>query len=167
MVYLSSFFDSISATLTNENADWRRVAMGMKKGLGHGELIGSVDEAVERIEGTLKRTGLLLDGVVFGSRMIGLKNFISVCKESDDEQSLGVPDFFSLSGSDPAGLELTEADVDELEFESELLVIFDRNVIPRFRADLKMLYLLIPEASPDFAELAQESPLLQISLLHK
>lgn len=131
----------------------------MKNGLGHGELIRSVDEAVERIEGTLNRTGLELEDVVFGSQRMGLKNIISVCNESGDEQSLGVSEPFPSLDSDPAGLELTEADVDELE--SELLVIFEKNVIPRFKAVLKMLYLLAPKASLDFAELVLESPLLQ------
>jgi hypothetical protein len=64
----------------------------MKNGEGHGEFRRrSVDDAVERIEGTRTRTGFVLDGVL-GSRVIGLKKIISVFSESGEEQSLGVSD---------------------------------------------------------------------------
>lgn len=64
----------------------------MKNGDGHGEFIRrSVDDAVERIDGTRSRTGFVLDGVR-GSRVIGLKKIISVLSESGEEQSLGVSD---------------------------------------------------------------------------
>lgn len=119
----------------------------MKKGLGHGELIGSVDEAVDLIDGIRSRTGFAFEGV-FGSRMIGLKKIISVFSESGDEQSLGVSvdeELLSWFVSDRAGFELVEAVV---EGDPELVVIFEKKLMLRLKADLKMLlYLLDAEDS--------------------
>lgn len=65
--------------------------IGIKNGLGHGELMKrSVDDAADRIDGT--RSGFVVLRGVFGSRLIGLKNIISVFSESGEEQSLGVSD---------------------------------------------------------------------------
>lgn len=118
----------------------------MKKGEGQGELRRrSVDdEAVDLIDGTRNRTGFALDGVL-GSRVIGLKNIISVLSESGEEQSLGVSDDeLSLLTSDSAGFELVEAVVDGV-LDPELLAIFERNVMPLLKADLKMLLLAFVE----------------------
>lgn len=135
----------------------------MKKGLGHGELIKrSVDDAVDRMDGILSRTGLELDGV-FGSRMIGLKKMSSVFKESGDEQSLGVSDDeLSWFVSDSAGFELVEAEVEGV-LDPELWVILDKKLIPLLKADLKiLLYLADGEASLIFVdELALETASLQ------
>lgn len=136
-----------SAWLTKENADWRRGVIGMKNGLGQGELIWrSVDEAVERIDGTRSKTGFELDGVL-GSRLIGLKKIISVLSESGDEQSLGVSDV-ELSRF-ASGLESADVDVvGVLDPELLFAAILDRKVMPLLKAVLKMLlYLAEPDAS--------------------
>lgn len=142
----SDSFESSSVWPTKENADCLRGTIGMKKGLGQGELIRSADDAADRIEGIRRRTGLAFDGV-FGSRVIGLKKIISVFRESGEEQSLGVsvdeelPSWFF---SDRSSFELVEADVDG---ESELVVIFEKKLMLRFNADLKMLLYLFAEDS--------------------
>lgn len=126
--------------------------IGMKKGDGHGEFRRrSVDDAVERIDGTRSRTGFALDGVR-GSRVIGLKNIISVFSESGEEQSLGVSDDeLSWLSSDSAGFEV-EAEVDGV-LDPELFAILDKKVIPRLKADLKMLlYFVDDEASLAFVD---------------
>jgi hypothetical protein len=127
----------------------------VKNGEGHGEFIWrSVDDAVDLIEGTRRRTDFALDGVR-GSRTIGLKKIISVLRESGDEQSLGVSDDeLSWFVSDSAGFELVDVEVGVLD--PELLAIFDRKVMPRLKilfADLKiLLYLLDAEESLLFTD---------------
>jgi hypothetical protein len=135
----------------------------MKNGDGQGEFNWrSVDDAVDRIDGTRNRTGFALEGVR-GSRVIGLKKIISVFSESGEEQSLGVSDDeLSWLTSDSAGFELAEAEVDGV-LDPELLAILDKNVMPRLKADLKMLlYLVEDEASLLFVdELLVETASLQ------
>jgi hypothetical protein len=90
---------------------------------------------------------------VFGSLVIGLKKIISVFRESGDEQSLGVSDVVDepLFCSEPSGFEILE-DVDG-EFDPELFVIFEKNVMLRLRADLNiLLYLLAPGPSLELTE---------------
>lgn len=140
---------------TRVNADSRRGVIGMKNGLGHGELIWrSVDDAVERIEGIRNKTGFVLDKGVLGSRLIGLKKINSVFKESGEEQSLGVSDDEpSWLLSDSAGLEVDDSEVDGVFVPELLLAIFVKNVIPRLNAVLKMLlYLVFDEASLVFVD---------------
>lgn len=111
----------------------------------------SVDDAVERIDGTRKSTGCNEDDGVFGWRSIGLKKTNSVFKESGDEQSLGVSDDEqSKFSSDPAGFELVEVDVGV--FDPDVLVIFDRKLMPRLKADLKMLLYFWDDEDPSFFE---------------
>lgn len=140
-----SSFDS-SVKPTREKADCRLGVIGMTgDSLGHGELMyGSVDDTVERIDGILNKTGFVFEGVL-GSRIIGLKKIISVFKESGEEQALGVSDDeLSLLISDSAGLEPVEAEVEGV-FDLELLVIFEKKVIPLLKADLKILLYLLDE----------------------
>jgi hypothetical protein len=136
----------------------------MKNGDGHGEFKRrSVDDAVvDRIDGTRRRTSFALDGVR-GSRVIGLKKIISVLSESGEEQSLGVSDDeLSWLTSDSAGFELVEAEVDGV-LDPELFAILDKNVMPRLKADLKiLLYLTDVVASLVFVdELLVETASLQ------
>lgn len=54
--------------------------------------------------------------------------------------------------SDSAGFELVDAEVVGV-FDPELFAILDRKVMPRLKADLKiLLYLVADEASPDLTE---------------
>lgn len=110
-----------------------------------------MDDAVDRIEGILSRTGLALDGVL-GSLMIGLKKIISVFRESGDEQSLGVSvdddEQLSWFFSDPALFELVEALVEVADGDPELVVILEKKLMLRLKADLKiLLYLPDPDDS--------------------
>lgn len=90
-----------------------------------------MEEAFDRIDGTLKRTGFEIDGVC-GSLVIGLKKISSVFNESGEEQSLGV-ELSVRVVSDPSSFEV----------DPDLLVIFDRNVMPLLIADLRMLYFTV------------------------
>lgn len=137
-----------SARPTKENADCRPAAIGIKNGLGHGEFMQRPLEDVVRIGGTLSKTDFVHDGVL-GSLVIGLKKIISVFRESGDEQSLDVSDDeLSWFCSDPIGLDT----LDDGVVDPELFVIFEKNVMLRFRADLKILLYLAGPASLAFAE---------------
>lgn len=113
---------------------------------------------MERIEGILKRTGFVLDDVL-GSRLIGLKNIISVLSESGDEQPLAdESDELSLLASEQsAGFELLD-----VEGEPEEEVIFEKKEIERLNAVLKMLDLFEFEVS-----LRRTEPLLDDTALLK
>lgn len=104
----------------------------MLKGLGHGELM-LVDEAADRIEGTLR--GFEIDGV-FGSREMGLKKTISFLMESGEEQSLGVPEEFPCLLTDSVGFELVDAVVADVL--GDRVNGFARKVRLRFSAVLNI-----------------------------
>lgn len=116
----------------------------------------SVEDAVERIDGILRRTGFVVDAV-FGSLVIGLKKISSVFKESGEEQSLGVK--LSRFSSDSGAFELVGV------LDPELLVIFDKNVMPLLKADLNILLYFVEaddEASLSLAELVDAPSLKDI-----